>query len=409
MVLSHPQDIADIGKADSQGKMAKGFVIYFIKTFLLGNGFAALDTTEQYRELRRLMYPFFSPAKLAELRQSMVDLSKRTIERLTNIEGATEYDWQREMTFFSMSVITHCMLGYEIHPDEAARYSTILSEVARYVNQRQMSSPFQLPSWAPTAANRQYKRNYQAVVELVERIIENDEEKEARDEGEGTLIRTIRQAKLSKEVLYDQIINIFFGGHETTSHTLTMCFYRMLKNPEIYAKLKAEIRRNSEQNLNPVTTNGQQDHENFPYLFAFINEVLRLDSPINIYGRNAREKLTLKRGITIPKGTLVIMSQYSTHRMNEFWEMPEVFNPERFLGEESMNDMLKARKFFPFGVGSRSCVGRHFMYDEVANFINEFLKQEVEITLPESYEAVKKIICTSKLDGGLPVAVYPKA
>ena len=71
-----------------------------------------------------------------------------------------------------------------------------------------------------------------------------------------------------------------------------------------------------------------------------------------------------------------------------------------------MNDMLKARKFFPFGVGSRSCVGRHFMYDEVANFINEFLKQEVEITLPESYEAVKKIICTSKLDGGLPKSLF---
>ena len=64
MVLSHPQDIADIGKADSQGKMAKGFVIYFIKTFLLGNGFAALDTTEQYRELRRLMYPFFHQQNL---------------------------------------------------------------------------------------------------------------------------------------------------------------------------------------------------------------------------------------------------------------------------------------------------------------------------------------------------------
>ena len=138
-------------------------------------------------------------------------------------------------------------------------------EVARYVNQRQMSSPFQLQAGPQQLLTGNTKEITKQLLNLVERIIENDEEKPEMKEKEPSFVLFVKQSFLSKYFMIRLLISSLVDT-ETTSHTLTMCFYRMLKNPEIYAKLKAEIRRNSEQNLNPVTTNGQQDHENFPYL-----------------------------------------------------------------------------------------------------------------------------------------------
>ena len=60
-------------------------------------------------------------------------------------------------------------------------------------------------------------------------------------------------------------------------------------------------------------------------------------------------------GKEIKVGDRVMMFAYGVHHDAKYWEDPETFKPERFMG-----DAVKKRvpyTYIPFGGGKRSCIG----------------------------------------------------
>ena len=60
----------------------------------------------------------------------------------------------------------------------------------------------------------------------------------------------------------------------------------------------------------------------------------------------------------IPKGGIVIFSQYAMHRNPRFYPNPDAFDPDRWTPE-----MCASRphySYFPFGGGPRGCIGEGF-------------------------------------------------
>ena len=88
-----------------------------------------------------------------------------------------------------------------------------------------------------------------------------------------------------------------------------------------------------------------------------VNETLRL------YFLGGRLERTCKRdveinGVTIPKGTIVIIPPYTLYRSPEYWPNPEEFRPERFSKENK--DNIDPYIYLPFGAGPRNCIGMRF-------------------------------------------------
>src|SRR5438093_4145251 len=69
-------------------------------------------------------------------------------------------------------------------------------------------------------------------------------------------------------------------------------------------------------------------------------------------------------GYDIPPGSLVLMSQYVTHRDSRFYPDPNAFRPERWNAE--MKSKLPVFAFFPFGGGPLVCVGESLAWIECA-------------------------------------------
>jgi cytochrome P450 len=107
------------------------------------------------------------------------------------------------------------------------------------------------------------------------------------------------------------------------------------------------------------------------YTTAVLNESMRLYPPAWI---TDRENVTDDRiaSYHIKKGTLIGVSFYELHRNPKYWINPDVFDPERFLGDQKKQSM---QYFYPFGAGPRMCIGAGFAMYEMCLTIFQILKK----------------------------------
>jgi cytochrome P450 len=149
--------------------------------------------------------------------------------------------------------------------------------------------------------------------------------------------------------LRDQILTVFFAGHETSATSLSWIHYLLSQHPEMRAKLRGEVDRVLGKRLPTMS-----DLDELRYTEQVINETLRLYSPIHSISRVALEDDTLG-GYTVPAGATIYVSLYATHRLPELWPNPERFDPERFTPDKIAERPRFA--FIPFAAGHRNCIG----------------------------------------------------
>ncbi len=151
-------------------------------------------------------------------------------------------------------------------------------------------------------------------------------------------------------------------------------FFYLSRNPTAYEKLSSEIRSTfrsgAEIQSGPLLSS-------CTYLRAVIDEAMRISPPISgtlwrelpVDSSGARQEPLVVDGHLIPAGTWVGVNMYTIHHNEEYFPEPFVFKPERWLGENTTEE-VKAREtlrdaFSPFGIGSRSCIGKVMAYMEL--------------------------------------------
>ena len=86
---------------------------------------------------------------------------------------------------------------------------------------------------------------------------------------------------------------------------------------------------------------------------------MRLYPPAWTMGRRAIEPHTIG-GHAIEPGALVIISQWIAHHDPRWWTEPNTFNPDRWAEKSDRPEYA----YFPFGGGSRICIGESFAWTE---------------------------------------------
>ncbi len=179
-----------------------------------------------------------------------------------------------------------------------------------------------------------------------------------REARERTLLKMIEAAvadpsipEFDAQQAIDELKQYLWAGTETTALTLAWALYETSRNPAVAERIRAEGdavygREGREPNA--------ADYSGLAYTRAVIQETMRLYPPIWGMMRVAA-KPDVIGGKEIRVGDRVLLFAYGAHHSAKYWDDPETFMPERFLG-----DAAKKRKpytYIPFGGGKRSCIG----------------------------------------------------
>ncbi|CAG2118102.1 unnamed protein product, partial [Medioppia subpectinata] len=132
--------------------------------------------------------------------------------------------------------------------------------------------------------------------------------------------------KLSEEELLAQSINFMAAGYDTTATQISFITQFLALNPNFQTKLVNEINSH-------FGDQSDVDYESvmkMPYLDAFFKEIMRFNCSVNRIDRIAENDCVLN-GISIPKGTSIIIPVWALHLDADHYDEPNVFKPERFL------------------------------------------------------------------------------
>jgi len=186
---------------------------------------------------------------------------------------------------------------------------------------------------------------------------------------------------MSDEQIRDEVLTIFLAGYETVANGLTWTWYLLSQNPEVEARLHAELdtvlgNPSIESSFRPQRSEVEKpaslpqrrhrlptlaDYSALCYTQQVFAESMRLYPPAWAMGRMSTKPVTLGP-YRIPPGAHFFFSQYIMGRDPQYFPDPLRFDPDRFTPE------AKAARpkftYFPFGAGNRQCIGESFAWME---------------------------------------------
>lgn len=262
-----------------------------------------------HTKLRRYLQPALMPRKIAAREPEFRRLANELIDEF---EPRGHGDFYQDYAYrFPLEVIAH-LIGLPRQDLEQIKTWTDLQAELRYGDPS--------PAEQITLAQSQLDQ-FGYVVDLVTR--------RRREPGNDFLSWIIADSDASDDPLTDeqlasQATSLLTGGHETTSHFLTMLVHRLLQDRQRWEILLA-------------------DPAKAP---ALIEEALRTDGPVQSLWRRAKNDAVVG-GVEIPAGDRLSIALGSANLDPSVFEQPDAYNPDR----------SDVSKHIAFGRGIHTCVG----------------------------------------------------
>ena len=333
---------------------------------LLGEG---LVTSEEplHRQMRRIVQPAFHKARIAGYLQTMHDYAAAW----TPPDGV--FDMHAEMMELTLRIASKTLFGADAG-EEADRVGAALHEVVTIFPD--VLGPFgKFKRRLPFGPAAKFRKARAVLDHIVMRLIAQ-RRKSGEDRGDAlSMLLASYDAEthqgLTDRQVRDEVMTLFVAGHETTANALTWTWYLLAKHPHVAQRLR-ELSGSEEER----------------YVDAVLSESMRLYPPVWILGRDATAEVDAA-GWRIRKGATVLMSQMVMHRSPQYFPDPGAFVPERWLDPPDLPQFA----YFPFGGGSRKCIGDQFAWNEARIELSSIAKRFLfELADPQSEMVPEPII-----------------
>jgi cytochrome P450 len=305
---------------------------------------------EFHRRQRNLIRPSFHHEHMPAFGLVITRHSLRLAEEWKDRQ---QVDIFAAMLRLSIGVVSEALFGGDIsgNAEEIAGLMQVLVEMTRKTPlpfAGELAAKLRLPQV------RRYEKARARMNAIIYRMIE--ERRQEPGEGSDLLSSLLRlqhpqdgSAGISDEQVRDEVITIFMAGHETVASALAWTWYLLSQHPEIEERLHREL-----QSVLGGRAPTAADLPSLTYTAMVLAESMRLYPPVWLMVRRPMKDWALG-GYIAPASSYLHVSQYVMHRDARYFPNPERFDPERWTAA----GVATRPKFcyFPFGAGSRKCVG----------------------------------------------------
>ena len=322
---------------------------------------------------RRLILPAFGGERMKSYGAAMRSIARESIARFPI---GTPFEIHPRLRTITFEVIMRTVFGLDTRPEAARLKQTLRRFFA--VSTGRLGPLLAIPAfrldlgpWSPWGKQVRINRE-------LEPLLFSEFSRRRDDPGTGgddilSMLLAARDengAPLSDSVLRDEMMTLILAGHETTAASLAWTINRMLTNPEVMRQARSEA----------LAAPLDADPGQLKYLDAVINETMRLDTVVPNVGRELQTPMTIA-GRELPSGVVLAPCIYLAHRRPDLWPEPEKFNPSRFIESRPA-----PYAFFPFGGGTRRCIGATFATYQMKIVLTELLRR-VELAPSPGYVA----------------------
>jgi len=344
---------------------------------------------------RRLILPSFQGERMRAYGPVMRSIAREAIARWQVGRRFAIYPSMRALTF---DVIMRAAFGLE-GSAESARLRELIARLFALYSGRFASlfpiSAFRidLGPWSPWGRVVRLNREMEAA--LFAEFARRRASTNGKREDILSMLLAARDEKgqpLSDAVLRDEMMTLLLAGHETTAASIAWVMHQLAQHPDVVQAAREELSHLPED----------ADPSSMHYLDAVMNETMRLCPVVPNIARELQAPLKIA-GRDLPKGVVIALCIYLTHRRAELWPDPERFDPTRFIDARP-----NPYAFFPFGGGTRRCLGAAFATYQMKIVLSEVLRR-FDIA-PAGYVArPKRVSIAIGPSEGMPVVLKPRA
>jgi cytochrome P450 len=364
---------------------------------IVGDGLLTTDGPYHDRH-RRLLQPAFTRARV----ESHAGLIVRyTDEALRRWQPGADIDATAALQALILRVTMQMLIDVDVAAERNDIGQLIEGMLANPVTLLEglLNLRIDLP-FLPFGRRMRYKRRADA---YIERCID---ERLAAGRDHGDILSMLLQASraaddsLTRRHIRDELINLTAAGHETSTNTLAWTLYLLAEHPRVLGRVRAELRQ-----VLGGRPPAAGDLPRLTYLDCAIKESMRLYPSAWTQGRRAIDAFDLD-GYRLPAGTLLMFSQWVIHRLPDIWGDPDTYRPERWLSDET--SALPQWAYFPFGAGSRMCLGQRLAEMQIRLVLARMLQRYVPRLVP-GHPVVPLPLVTLRLRYGLRLRVESAA
>jgi len=340
--ITEPTAIKQVFTGDPANLQA-GRANRVLKPIVGSNSILMLDGARHRRE-RKLLMPPFHGQRMRHYSRMMCEIVDRSNDSWPT--GAS-FPIHSQMQEITLDIILRSVFGVV----EGERFWSLRRWMVKALRMAGRNPLLLVASWSRLARIRR---------EIDRLLYAEIARRRVAAQGDASDIMTLLVAArdeegrpMSDEEIRDELVTMLVAGQETTATSLAWTIHSLLQNPEALESARAEVAR--------VIGEGQQLPSPSPEqiaaletLDAVIKETARLHPVVPIVVRRLERDTPIGANM-IQAGNIVAPCIYLTHRRPDLWTDPEKFNPDRFVGRR-----IDPCTFFPFGGGTRHCLGAAF-------------------------------------------------
>lgn len=322
---------------------------------------------EHWRKHRRMVQPAFHKKEL----QTLMEVMRKTIlTELARIEANKEKDFFSLLGDLAFQVVAKSLFSSS-NIGAGMEQLQQITEANQQMLIKEMRQPY-LRWWYQLNGSIDRHLNMAAKARgLLLEIIE--ERRHSGGKGDDLLNMLLESryedgSSMPDRQLIDELLILFTAGHETTANALSFTLLLLAQHPEIQEQLYQEV---VGVDLEQSGADLMQKLMELHFVKQCLEESMRLYPPVYVIDRMATQDDTFQE-LSLPKGTMVLMSMYELHRHPNFWERPAEFLPDRFT---TLDRKDYAEHYYPFGAGPRMCVGNNFAMYEMIIALAEIVRK----------------------------------